>query len=301
MTQAINASGWPIVRGIQTVKDLSYLNMKAMSAAAALDKLWSDTFLTNAGIYAAGSANYTYQGTPNFNVIKVSSGAQEVPVMTNNTSPTGEASASSVYSSFQAFQAFDNNQSTYWQSSGAAYPQQLKYDFGSGITKIITSYIIDADLTYYPKAWTFEGSNNNTDWTILDTRTAQVFSGAHERKTFSFSNTNAYRYYRINISDGKDATYLIIYALEMYSAAPINASIVSVLALDLAANVTQVMMFADVTLGTGTAAYYVSTDDGSTWTAVTLETLATVPAGKQIRLKVELTGNAQLESWGVAV
>jgi gliding motility-associated-like protein len=57
-----------------------------------------------------------------------------------------------------------------------------------------------------PKDWTFEGSNNATDWTILDTRTAEEFSGRGMTKTYTFSNTTNYTYYRLNISTMFDAT-----------------------------------------------------------------------------------------------
>ena len=71
--------------------------------------------------------------------------------------------------------------------------------------------------------------------------------------------------------------------------------------MNLAAAVTQIMLFIDVTLNTGTATYYVSTDDGANWTAVTdLSRLVNVPSGTQIRIRVNLTGNAELDFWGIA-
>lgn len=300
MSHATSAPGWPVLRGIQTVKEVSYLNMRQASAAAALSKLWSDTFLTNAGIYAAGSSGYSYQGTPNFNVVKDGTQLNKIPLMTGQTTPSGEATANSNYTTYYAWKVFDKDTGTAWLDS-TANPHWLRYDFGAGVTKKIVKYTMTASIvgTRSPSAWKFQGSNNGTDWTDLDSQTGITFSN-YEKKTFTFSNTTAYRYYQFNISAGGSGGDISIAEAEMMEAAASTASIVSVLALDLAANITQAIMFADVTLGTGTAAYYISTDDGSTWTAVTPETLASVPAGKKIRIKVELTGDAELESWGVA-
>lgn len=298
MTQAINASGWPILRGIQTVKEVSYLNMRQASAAAQLSKLWSDTFLTNAGIYAAGSSGYTYRGSANFDVIKATGTTQHPPSdMTNDTTPAPYVASASANSA-NAYKAFEAAAAAF--QAGAALPGWVKLDLGSA--KVITSYKLNGYGVYSPKDFVLEGSNDNTNWTLLDTQTG-VTSTHNAEATFTFTNTVAYRYYRLTSTKTyvDDTADLGINWLWLIEPAPASASIVSVLALDLAANITQVMMFADVTLGTGTAAYYASTDDGSTWTAVTPETLATVPAGKKIRIKVVLTGDAELESWGVAV
>ena len=298
MTQATSAAGWPVLRGIQTVKEVSYLNMRQASAAAALAKLWSDTFLTNAGIYAAGSSGYTYRGATNFDVIKDSVSVNIFPTMTSNSAPSGVCSASAE--SQPAYYAFNNSiAGDGWQIGSPA--GWLKYAFAAGTTKTPVSYTIRmraGGAGYAPKNWTFQGSNDDINWTVLDTQTN--ITNWTSDLTFNFANTTAFRYFKIDVTLSNDGTYTEITEWLMYEASATSASIVSLLALDLAVDVTQVMMFADVTLGTGTAAYYASTDDGVTWTAVIPETIAAVPAGKKIRIKVELTGNAELESWGVA-
>lgn len=84
--------------------------------------------------------------------------------------------------------------------------------------------------------------------------------------------------------------------------APTQAVIVSERLLNLTTATTLLMMFVDVTLNSGTATYYVSTDDGSTWTTISdLTLIQAVPSGTQIRTKVVLTGDAELEFVGVAV
>lgn len=69
---------------------------------------------------------------------------------------------------------------------------------------IINSYTIQADnggSAEYPKAWTLQGSNNGTNWTILDTRTAQTFA-LNESKTYTINTSATYSQYRIVFSDG---------------------------------------------------------------------------------------------------
>src|SRR5690606_7166352 len=50
-----------------------------------------------------------------------------------------------------------------------------------------------------PKSWTFEGSNDGSNWTTLDTRTT-VADWNNEWRTYTFSNTTSYTYYRINVT-----------------------------------------------------------------------------------------------------
>lgn len=50
-----------------------------------------------------------------------------------------------------------------------------------------------------PKSWSLYGSPNGIDWTLLDSRTNQLFSGRREKKSFELANTTAYKYYRLNV------------------------------------------------------------------------------------------------------
>lgn len=51
-----------------------------------------------------------------------------------------------------------------------------------------------------PKDWTIEGSDNGTDWTVLDTRTNQTFGSRFMTVKYTFSNQVAFKYYRFNVS-----------------------------------------------------------------------------------------------------
>lgn len=60
------------------------------------------------------------------------------------------------------------------------------------------------------KDWTFQGSNDGSTWTTLDTRTGIVWTTTSERKTFTFTNSTAYLYYRINVTATNGDPYLTI-------------------------------------------------------------------------------------------
>ena len=50
-----------------------------------------------------------------------------------------------------------------------------------------------------PAAWLFQGSNDNTNWTTLDSQSGQSFALRQQVNYYNISNTTAYRYYRLYI------------------------------------------------------------------------------------------------------
>jgi predicted alpha-1,2-mannosidase len=61
-----------------------------------------------------------------------------------------------------------------------------------------------------PRDWTLQGSQDGHSWTTLDTRAGEDFADRFKTREFSFSNSQAYRYYRLDISanHGDSATQL---------------------------------------------------------------------------------------------
>ncbi|MFF4748584.1 galactose-binding domain-containing protein [Streptomyces sp. NPDC002514] len=51
-----------------------------------------------------------------------------------------------------------------------------------------------------PKDFTLQGSNDGSTWTDLDQRTEQSFSGRYATNSYTFHNTTAYSYYRLNVT-----------------------------------------------------------------------------------------------------
>jgi hypothetical protein len=126
-------------------------------------------------------------------------------MISNNSPSPYVASASSEYyygSLYEAYRVFDGSKYV-WGSSGTS--GWLKLDYGSGNAPVLIGYAIKsyedpAFQNVMPKNWTFKGSNNDTDWTTLDTRTNVTGWTASAWKEFWFSNGNGYRYYMIDIS-----------------------------------------------------------------------------------------------------
>lgn len=148
-----------------------------------------------------------------------------VPIMTGLTAPSGVASASSTFDpvDFPAWKAFTHSNSGYddcWHSASAA-PQSIQYQ--SPLPRVVTSYAVTsrdiADDTRPPKTWTFEGSNDGTDWVTLDTQTDVVDWAitANVRKAFTFTNAVPFVYHRLHVSVGNGA-YVAVGELEINAA-----------------------------------------------------------------------------------
>ena len=138
---------------------------------------------------------------------------------------SGTAWASSEYSSsFSADKAFDDNLSSRWFASINVTVAQLRYDFGTGNQKIVTEYKIHGVGSYSPKDWTFEGSHDNSTWTVLDTKSGEYPSPSILTSYAGFGNMTAYRYYRLNITAGNDNSYLAIREVELIDSSSYTVS-----------------------------------------------------------------------------
>ena len=103
----------------------------------------------------------------------------------------------------------DGNAATYWHSNGQSMPHWIRFDLGAGNAKAGGEYTLrtrPSNDQHYFRNFTFEGSNDGTNWTVLDTQTDQVFVNGVER-TFPCSNTTNYRYYRFNITSTSSDYY----------------------------------------------------------------------------------------------
>ena len=91
-----------------------------------------------------------------------------VPVMTSNTTPSGECSASSSYSGTYPYNAFDNNTSTHWSANSATNGSIIyKFDAPTTITK---AKLTKRTLSGYDSAsfdCVIKGSNDNNTWVSL--------------------------------------------------------------------------------------------------------------------------------------
>lgn len=120
------------------------------------------------------------------------------PTDTKETLVPGNASADSNYgSNYLPGNAVDGKIGTFWASNSAPPPHWLSYDFGVGNEKTIGKVAIipwGDSCGYGVKDFIIQGSNNGTDWDNL-------YSDQHpnddSRVEYEFSNSTAYRYYRL--------------------------------------------------------------------------------------------------------
>ena len=143
-----------------------------------------------------------------------------VPKLSSNTSaPPVVVSASSVYNSTtDAWKAFNFNVAEYWAIASNTVAAWLQVDFG--VPKIINKYAITARIGVSanlesPRTWTFEGSNDGTNWVVLDRRDYEIGWFEAQRREYVFNNSKAYRYYRINIINNNGGTSTTIGELEL--------------------------------------------------------------------------------------
>ncbi len=178
----------------------------------------SDTGLTLDINFANTTNSYDYA----IRLTKFSSNDVKLNSILSGYSPNiagqATASASSIKVGVQlASYANDGNSTTRWEAN-TQNSGWLKLDFGVGITKTLVQYklYMQDQFSNIPKTWTFEGSNDDSNWTILDSQADITNWSTPETKTFSFSNTIAYRYYRIDISAVNTSNnYPQIYELEV--------------------------------------------------------------------------------------
>ena len=147
------------------------------------------------------------------------------PSMTGASSPSGSVSASTTFTGYNAYAAFDDlgTRANSWFSASGNNTGIVTYDFGSGVTKTITHYSITAlatdmdsgDPAHAPKTWTFQGSNDGSSWTTIDTQTNVAGWSSGEKRIYATSNTTAYRYYRVNVSVNQGGTIVTINEIEL--------------------------------------------------------------------------------------
>lgn len=111
----------------------------------------------------------------------------------------GTPSASSDQASFgrEAAKAFDDDTNTRWQANSTV-PQWLKYQFAQAqpVSKVrINPYLYSGSASI--RAFTVQGSNDDSAWTTLYTGEHPDSSGWHD---FAFSNSTAYLYVKIDIT-----------------------------------------------------------------------------------------------------
>jgi len=164
-----------------------------------------------------------------------------------------------------------------------------------------------------------QGSNNDSDWT-------DIYNGQHANttdiETYTFSNSTAYRYYRIYITTQWESADTGIVEVEMMEKNGLtNMTLISdTFTADEQPDDARIIIFEEdvdsITLNTDIKAY-ASRDDGTTWTQITLSDEGTYsgtkrilsgtadisgqPSGTNMKYKIETLNNKNLKLHGAAL
>lgn len=130
---------------------------------------------------------------------------------------SARVSSSTLMSGTSAANLFDND-FTSTRLLANALPCWIDYDFGEGGETVLNGYKIyrSSDASRAPVNWWFEGSNDKSDWTILDIREGETNWSQNGGRDFWFANATPYRYYRLNVSKVVGGQYLELYQLEYF-------------------------------------------------------------------------------------
>ena len=154
-------------------------------------------------------------------------------------------------------------------------------DLGSGVTKTATKFTVHwqdhGDVTNYLNGLTISGSNDDASYTELLNETSGA--NANESKDYTWSNSTAYRYYKITVKSENTASGgagLHIKEIYLYETAPggasmtlINSGLTAASAPSTGFITVQADPVDSITVNTDLTAE-ISRDGGTTWTAVTL-------------------------------
>jgi hypothetical protein len=145
------------------------------------------------------------------------------PVMTGYTGNGFTIAASSDYpGTYPAWYPFDaNTTSTYWASQ-VGDPGTLYIDCGNTLTiggySITNSTAYDGSAGRCPVNFTFQGSSDGSNYTILDTRTGITWPAANTVRTFTLSSIANYRYYKFVCTSLNGDSYIQLHNFELYGA-----------------------------------------------------------------------------------
>ena len=93
----------------------------------------------------------------------------------------------------------DNDITTKYLASVASdFWYQLKFDSAQIVNEYTMTSGNDADERD-PKDWEFLGSNDGTNWDVLDTRVGETFADRQMTRLFDIPNVTAYTYYRVHV------------------------------------------------------------------------------------------------------
>ena len=265
----------------------------AVGAFRLSDDFRTDSLATKTGArYSAANGWYSSEG----------GGGNVLPAMTAaTTSGVTITDSTGRGSPFQAWRGADQNDGTSFMSAATGGAFTWTIDLGSGNSETATGYAITeihaaewAGGARTPPAWTFEGSNDGSSWTTLDTRSGIAAVAANNRVVYTFSNAVGYRYYRMNVP-GKSGNVQGWAEFELLETGDMTlrptAATITANPSDVLGHFAYVPVDA-VTLGTDLVVRY-SIDNGVTWAIADLASLGALGSTGEIIARASADVDAQ--------
>jgi hypothetical protein len=116
--------------------------------------------------------------------------------------------------------AFDGEPTTRWLTA-AASTGFVGFQFTNNTSYVIKSYRIwnlslASTLSRSIKDFSLQGSNDGSNWTVLDSQTNQVSWEATEARNYIFDNDTAFSYFKLVITANNGGSYTGLNELELF-------------------------------------------------------------------------------------
>ena len=124
-------------------------------------------------------------------------------------------------SSYGVSRAFDKeyySDNTRWIGHGSIFPQRAVWTFPDPtIVDTVRIYNANSDgANQSPSDFTIAGSNDGSDWTMLDTESGVTGWSVKTNRTFQFVNQTPYLKYRLAVTDVQGHNRMTITEIELY-------------------------------------------------------------------------------------
>jgi endoglucanase Acf2 len=153
-----------------------------------------------------GSYSITARATDNSGAVTTSSAvAISVEAAPSGTDITDLGGSITVqYNDSPAGEGFNNLIDNNTQTKYLTFNSSVWLQYQAPGSYIVDSYTItsanDAPERD-PLSWTLQGSADGSSWTTIDSRSGEDFPSRYQTRTFSFSNSQGYTYFRLNLNN----------------------------------------------------------------------------------------------------
>jgi hypothetical protein len=115
--------------------------------------------------------------------------------------------------------AFDGRIATKWYTGNGVRTGWIAYQFAEGTSHTVTSYAITSANDFAvrdPMNWQLDGSNDGTNWTLVDARVGQVFTNRFQTNSYVCATSGAYQRYRLNVTANSGGTELQLAEIQLF-------------------------------------------------------------------------------------